>query len=937
MGKIFFFVFCFWGSVLNAQKDSIFISAQLTKEHQLKVKQKIVYHNSLKKSISTIKLLNWTSAYQNKKTPLAKRKLEGGKTKFYFSKIHQLGWVSDLEIIPESEEVFYPNPHQENIYIPLSKPLEIGQSKTLYLNYTIHLPEAEFTGYGRAGKDIYLKYFFLVPDAFEDENQSPKYYLDLEENQNIDSFWDIEVKALENYFVQSNLERTENETHFYGQPNSDLELYLSSKKYKLITTDIEGENIDVILAYPIENEDLQSLEFYLPLHLKFIKDRIGFLPKKMFISSKERENQNFLGNEDVRLGNKRMPLFSAKEKVDLDYFSILTHNILEVAFKSNKNTEHWLKNGLKTYLEIQYLKKFYKEHLLLGEFKEISFLGMKILKWSNASKLKLIDRYGVAYHYMMSQNLDQAIGTEYDVLRNDNQVFISEFETGALFEFISDKEGKKPFEDFVKSYLSKYRDKYVNAMDFLENLSKNFGQSYDFLKDFIYKKQRVDFKLNSIRMLENNKYEIKISKNTLQNIPFRLKTENKNGEEKNYWLDTSKGRKEEVYTLNINQPKKLVINPNYSFPEKNFRNNFSEKALFGFSKKMKFKLFTDIPNPEFNEVYINPDLRYNAYDALLFGLNFKNSGLFSAPFSYSFTPYISIGEWKLTGTGGISYKIQPIDTFFKTLTIGVSGAYFHYNYDLSYRKTSVFSVLEFNQNPRSLIDTNLRLSHQYIDRDMPENTDLTRNYAYYGLWNLGMNIRDRHPIHEKIISVNYQLMRDFQKVSLEGIYYWKFAPKKFAQFRIYGGLFLKNNAKNRAFNFGIARINDYNFAHSLLGHSAISGVFSQEYIMAEGGFKSYVGASANQWILALNADFPIWKMFSVYGDIGGYKNRNYPTLFIWDSGIKLGLIPNVLEFYFPMQSSLGFEPSFNNYYKRIRFSLNLDLNSLMRAIKKIRK
>lgn len=936
MKKICFVLCSFFWSMFYAQRDSIFISAELMNENQLKVKQKIVYHNPLQKSISKIKLLNWASSYQNKKTALAKRKLEERNTKFHFAKKHQLGWVSDLEIVSESEKVVYSDSHQENIYVQLSSPLEGGQAKTIYLTYTLYLPEAQFTGYGRASEDIYLKYFFIVPDSFEDENQSPKNYLDLEETQNVGSFWDIQVKALDSYFVQSNLELIE-KGHFRGQINTDLELHLSLKESKTITTPIEGENIEIVFAYPIDNDYLGSMEFYLPLHLKFIKDKIGFLPKKILITPKEREKMSFLGNEDVRLGSRRLALFSTAEKVDLDYFSILSHNILEEVFKSNKNTDHWLKNGLKTYLEIQYLKKFYKEHPLLGEFKDISFLGMKILKWSNASRLKLIDRYGVAYHYMMSQNLDQAIGEEYENLSVENQVFASQFEMGALLDFVSNKEGAGYFDNFIKSYLSENKGKYTSVIGFLDKLSDNFGQSYDFLKDFLYKKQRIDFRLNSVRELENNKYEVRIGKNTLKSIPFSLKVESSNGEEKKYWLDTPNGQYEGVYTLDVNQPKKIVINPNYSFPEQNFRNNFSEKAWFGFSKKVKFKLFTDIPNPEFNEVYINPDLRYNAYDALLFGLNFRNSGLLSQPFSYSVTPYISIGEWKLTGTAGVSYKIQPVDSFFKTLVLGVSGTYFHYNYDLSYRKTSLFSVLEFNQNPRSLINTNLRLAYQYIDRDMPKNADLTKTYAYYGLWNLGLNFRDKNPIHEKFISANYQLMRDFQKFSLEGIYYWQFSPKKQIQFRIYGGVFLKNNAKNRAFDFGISRINDYNFAYSLLGQSAISGVFSQEYIMAEGGFRSYVGGSANQWILAVNTDIPIWKMLGLYGDVGGYRNRNFPTRFVWDSGVKVGLIPNVLEFYFPVQSSLGFEPSFNNYHKRIRFSLNLDLNSLMRAVRKIRK
>jgi hypothetical protein len=69
-------------------------------------------------------------------------------------------------------------------------------------------------------------------------------------------------------------------------------------------------------------------------------------------------------------------------------------------------------------------------------------------------------------------------------------------------------------------------------------------------------------------------------------------------------------------------------------------------------------------------------------------------------------------------------------------------------------------------------------------------------------------------------------------------------------------------------------------------------------------------------------------MFNLYADAGVYKNRLRNPQFIWDSGVKLKLVPDFLEIYFPLQSSLGFEPSFKDYANRIRFTLNLNFGSL---------
>ncbi|MCK0202966.1 hypothetical protein MWN41_08060, partial [Ornithobacterium rhinotracheale] len=49
---------------------------------------------------------------------------------------------------------------------------------------------------------------------------------------------------------------------------------------------------------------------------------------------------------------------------------------------------------------------------------------------------------------------------------------------------------------------------------------------------------------------------------------------------------------------------------------------------------------------------------------------------------------------------------------------------------------------------------------------------------------------------------------------------------------------------------------------------------------------------------------------------------------VYDTGIRLGLIPDFVEFYFPIQSSLGFEPTMPRYYQHIRFLLNINLGRI---------
>ena len=95
-----------------------------------------------------------------------------------------------------------------------------------------------------------------------------------------------------------------------------------------------------------------------------------------------------------------------------------------------------------------------------------------------------------------------------------------------------------------------------------------------------------------------------------------------------------------------------------------------------------------------------------------------------------------------------------------------------------------------------------------------------------------------------------------------------------------------------------------------MGRSEEAGFLSQQIIISEGGFKSqFQNRFANQWMVTANGSVSIWRWIEAYVDAGYYKNRNQEVLFKYDTGIRLNLVHNIFEVYFPLQSSLGFEPS----------------------------
>ena len=923
--------FNFWAV---AQQDSIRLNVKLNDDQKsISVEQTLVYHNPHQKSINQIKLLNWVSAYQKRKTHLLKRKIEDRKNDLYFAKDEQLGKLESLQYSYNSTTSEILNTKQENIFIPLSDALKPGESITINLKYQIKLPDARFTGYGINANHILLKYFFLVPETFEDINQSNSFYRDTEETANAGSFWKMNFEVPKYWKIYSNLIQN-NDFEFEGKSINDPEFQISKEIYPEFSLNVDGQNVKVDLGYQTNEYQRQILSSVLTNHLKFIKSRTGNLPEKLFITDKFMKKEEFIGIDDIKFWKFKFQMFTDYEKTDLDYFSTISKKVMDEFFINNKTKDHWLKNGLKSYLEIQYLKQNYPNHKLIGNLADnANIFGIKPLKIFHASKLKLNERYGLAYHYIYTQNLDQKIKTPFYELSNFNTTAISQFETGSLLNYLSEYQGNDSFDYFLKQYFSEHYQSKVVGDDFLNSLENHSNGKSIFLKKMMAEKHRINFNLKSFDEADND-YLVKIRKNNPEIIPLKIETEKKSGEKITFWKDGNL-QKNDTISVPDNSTNKIVLNDDYIFPESNFRDNYLyTKGIFSNMKKIRFKLIKDIQNPEYNEIFITPRLTFNAYDKILFGMNFKNQGIFDQKFDYSVTPYYSSGTGKLTGSAGVGYSILPPDSFFRSWNFGVSGSYFHYDNDLAYKKFGASTSLNFNKNPRSAIGRSLYFGYNYYERELTPAMILANEYAKYNLWNLGYAYSDNRMIHEQYISGNVQWMEDFLKISAEAFYRWEFAKDKKVSFRWFAGYFVKNETKNALFNYGISRVSNYSFSYGLLGQSATSGILSQQFILAEGGFKSYFNTSVNQFITSFNVDSHLWKWFNLYADAGVYKNKNQSAKFIWDSGVKVKVIPDFLEVYFPVASTLGFEPGFKDYGYRIRYTLVLNLGALINNLRR---
>ena len=217
-----------------------------------------------------------------------------------------------------------------------------------------------------------------------------------------------------------------------------------------------------------------------------------------------------------------------------------------------------------------------------------------------------------------------------------------------------------------------------------------------------------------------------------------------------------------------------------------------------------------------------------------------------------------------------------------------------------------------------------------VNREKSAYVSTDKQNENYSVFNARYSKYESEIVRHYNFYTDVQIAGAFGKLSGEIQYRRLFNDNRRINLRLFAGTFLYRDTNSEFFSFGLDRPTDYMFDYNFYGRSETTGLFSQQYIMAEGGFKSKLGTRyANQWMTTVNASFNIWNWIEVYGDAGVFKNHYSDAKFAYDSGIRLNLLPDYFELYFPAYSSNGFEPSQGNYTEKIRFVVTISPSTLI--------
>ncbi|MDB4291788.1 metalloprotease [Maribacter sp.] len=923
---ILFFIPCL--SVFG--QHSITIDAILDAESRtLEITQNIDYKNTTRQTLDTLYFVDWANSFSSKTTPLGLRFNEDYRRNFHYANETERGATLIGNITNESGENLQwtrPLGAPDILQIVPNKPLFSGESTTLNLKYTVQIPSSKFTKYGYTKDGEFdLEYWYIAPAVYTD-NWKTYSNKDLQDIFLTPCDYSIDLTLPTEYAVTSMLEQVaieknpkQRKLHLSGKNHKEVKLYIQKIDdfYSM-----EVDSLKIISNVRVGKLDDLVMRSKIDSILSFLGQHLGKYPLKTLLVSTIESNKNPL------YGLNQLPNFLRPFPDDFQYeiqmLKSITDAYLENTLSLNPRAEKWVVDGILVYLMMDYMDANYPDMKLAGSLAD--YFG---LRWFHGADLYFNEQYYLGYKNMARNLIDQSLDTSRDSLLKFNYNIANPYKAGLGLKYLEDYLGNTSVQKSIKQFYGQYVLKPSTSEDFKTILESNSQNDIDwFFEDFIGTNDKIDFKITRV---QKNGDSIRITLKNKRNNLMPVSIHGLKGDSiiSKHWVDGFDG------TKTVNVPNKgedrLVLDYEEKIPEIKRNNNY--KNLNGIlNKPIQFRFIKDIEDPSRSQVFFMPVLEFdNIYDGVTLGGKFYNKTLLRRPFIYKITPTYGFKSKTLIGSLGFGGTYQFKEYGLYSLSAGLNMNKSSYADDLFYKSITPNIRLNFrNKDLRSNEYQYISLRSVNISRDKnPDESLETPNYSV-----LNARYTYSNSNFENIFRfwVDGEYAKDFSKLSATVKYRKLFVNNRQIDLRLYAGTFLKNDtrADNGFFDFGLDRPTDYLFNYGYLGRSESQGLASQQYITAEGGFKSILDTRfANQWITTINAEASIWNWIFAYGDAGYIKNSGSSPQFVWDSGIKLSLVADYFELYFPLASTNGFEMGQNNYGEKIRFKVTLSPKTLL--------
>ena len=900
-------------------------------DKSLFVEQELRFFNDTNDTLTRIVLNDWNHAYSDIATPLGKRFSDEFYRGFHLAQKQERGGTFNLSIKDARQnEMSWRriDKKPDVIDLSLNEPLLPNQSVDLRLVYVSKIPNDRFTGIGYSAQKMTLKNWFLSPARYENHDYTQNSNANLEDIANAICSYDIKLKVPLNYAVTSDMNcvkaSSENNASFYilsAKNRSDFSLFIeknnSFTSYKSdfveIQTNLKDYHID-----PIQKAIIIDRIAH------FARTTIGVFPHtKITVSQSDYEHNPFYGLNQLP---SFLSPFSNEFIFELQFLKTFLNNYLKNSLRLDPRKDNWIYDGIQIYTMMHYIDTFHPNSKMLGAIGNI-----KLLKSYHLVHLDFNEQYSYFYTLMARKNLDQPLGDPKNTLIKFNEQIASKYRAGLSFRYLNDYLKEEVVPKSITAFFDLNQQKQCNSSDLKTILKSNTSKNIDwFFETIINSRKMIDFKFDLVSKTKDSiRFSIKNKTNVF--VPVPIYGTIKGNIVFSKWLDIPKNP-DTIYSIPRANAEKIILNLKNEVPEFNLRNNWRKlNGFFPNNRPLKFVFLKDLEDPYYNQVLYTPVLGFNVYDGFSPGIRFHNKTILNKPFTFDMSPMYSLKAKTFSGSGFFVVNENYRDSRLYNVRYSLGASYFHYAPDATYLRLNPMIQMQirsrdFRDNRKQLLVFRNVMVEREKSAIVVDNALL--NYSVFN----ARYINSKTEITNHLsFATDLQLAKEFGKTSVEIDYRKLFRDNRQLNLRLFIGRFLYNTSTNTDFfSYALDRPTDYLFDYNYYGRSESTGFFSRQFILAEGGFKSKLSTPyANQWLTTFNASFNVWNWIELYGDAGFVKNRGAQAQFVYDSGVRLNLLTDYFELYFPVHSSNGWEIGQPNYSQKIRFVVTFDPSKLI--------
>src|SRR5690606_20572450 len=418
---------------------------------------------------------------------------------------------------------------------------------------------------------------------------------------------------------------------------------------------------------------------------------------------------------------------------ELKLLKTALNNYLDNTLLLNPREDYWLKDGIQIYYLMKYVEENYPDLKLLGTLAKVC--GIRSF---HAADVYFNEQYNLFYMQMARTNRDQPLTMPKDSLLKFNANIANKYKAGIGLKYLDDYINGDVLESTIQQYLDTKKLQATSPKDFESLLKQNTDKDISwFFTDYIQTREKIDFRIKNVTKTEDS-ITLTIRNKRDNTMPVSLFTLNNDSILSKTWIENVIGDK--TITIPRKDANKLVLNYDNAIPEFNLRDNWkSLKGFFFNNKPLQFRLFQDIEDPNYNQVFFMPLVEFNnIYDGVTLGLKAYNKTLLRRRLNYRIAPQYGTKSKILTGSTSLSYAHDIENRNLYNITYGVGASYKSFGPDafVTVLTPSISFNFREDKNFRSNKSSFINVRYLDISRNVDKNPLIPLEEPDYSVFNI---------------------------------------------------------------------------------------------------------------------------------------------------------------------------------------------------------